>query len=249
VLGHLNLLDLFPERCTIADTVLTGDVNLLHAQCQLTVPVSARYAPFPPASQLKTRTAPDHRVAQNRPWYPAASTGTRGPPAAAPSRRDAREGLPLCCGPLGPVAGEVRKQIQPRSGPPNTRLVMTRFHDAHRVRGTPHAPPALPQLTLVHRAARRACGAARLGALAGASAPRSLPHPIAHVMCDDSPPACAHPPAPTPPAHLLSVLAHGARSLRCPRALGSFFSGNTLQNLVYLATNSRSRNVLRPSKL
>lgn len=29
VLGDLNLLDLFPQRCTIADTILTGDMNLL----------------------------------------------------------------------------------------------------------------------------------------------------------------------------------------------------------------------------
>ena len=28
VLGNLNLLDLFPQRCTISNTILTGDMNL-----------------------------------------------------------------------------------------------------------------------------------------------------------------------------------------------------------------------------
>lgn len=32
VLGDLNLLDLFPQRCTIAHTVLTSDVNLHHTK-------------------------------------------------------------------------------------------------------------------------------------------------------------------------------------------------------------------------
>jgi len=31
VLGHLDLLDLFPQRCTIAHTVLTGDMNLWYS--------------------------------------------------------------------------------------------------------------------------------------------------------------------------------------------------------------------------
>ena len=205
VLGHLDLLDLFPQRSTIAHTVLTGDVNLPRTHMST---MRLRLRPLPRVLPPHAPPSPRHRARRGRHRPPTEQHWPR-------KRRASASGV--ACAPHTPHARRPREAL--------ARATRDPLHAA-RVKDSPRAGPprktaacvarvlprqiCCPPLFAVHGARgaapwgdARACAALRSAARGARSRDAGarwrisaalVPRPVASATYDESRHALTLPP-------------------------------------------------------